>query len=93
MVLAGARAVVSTLAGSGNEAYADGTGTNAGFFWPAAVAIDASGNVFVADYRNQRIRKVTAGGGTRIGPTTLASRARYADMDVAARARTGRACQ
>ena len=68
------RAVVSTLAGgiSGtNGAFSDANGTNAGFFNPWGVAVDASGNVFVADSNNQRIRKVTAGGGTRIGPVTL----------------------
>ncbi len=62
--------MVSTLAGGVNGTdgvYADGVGTNAGFNNPAGVAIDASGNVFVADTSNQRIRKVTAGGGTRIG--------------------------
>ena len=66
----GERAVVSTLAGgvSGtNGAFADGVGTNAGFNYPSAVDVDASGNVFVADYFNQRIRKVTVGGSTRIG--------------------------
>ncbi len=70
-------AAVTTLAGgvSGtNPAFADGFGTNAGFFIPAGVAVDASGNVFVGDTNNYRIRKVTAGGGTRIGPVTLLAR-------------------
>ncbi len=74
VVFTGARTVVSTLAGgvSGtNAAYADGSGTNAGFSYPWGVAVDASGNVFVADAGSNRIRKVTAGGGTRIGPVTL----------------------
>ncbi len=62
------RAVISTLAGgvSGtNGAYIDATGTNAGFNNPWGLTVDASGNVFVADASNQRIRKVTMGGGTR----------------------------
>ncbi len=61
------KAVVSTLAGGfdgTNRAYADGVGPNAGFYYPQGVAIDASGSVFVADTENNRIRKVTAGGGT-----------------------------
>jgi hypothetical protein len=67
-MLHGERAVVSTLAGGGNGTrgtFADGNGTNAGFWFPYGVAVDASGNVFVADQNNQRIRKVTADGGTR----------------------------
>ncbi len=67
LVLSDERAVVSTLAGgvSGtNGAYADAPGTNAGFNKPGGVAVDASGNLFVADTYNQRIRKMTAGGGT-----------------------------
>jgi hypothetical protein len=55
------RAVVSTLAGLGGGGYADGS--NARFNGPFGVAVDASGNVFVADFSNQRIRKVTAGSG------------------------------
>ncbi len=67
VVLTGERAVVSTLAGGvWGGGYSDGVGTNAGFFIPAGVAVDASGNVFVADLGNQRIRTVTAGAGTRI---------------------------
>ncbi len=73
------RAVVSTLAGSGNYAFADGNGTNAGFRGPVGVAVDASGNVFVAEQGNQRIRKITSGGGTWIGPVTR--RACCADID------------
>ncbi len=59
----GERAVVSTLAGGANGAYADGSGTNAGFSNPLGVAVDASGNVFVADRNNHRIRKATAASG------------------------------
>ena len=60
VVLTGDMAVVTTLA----------SGTNAGFRYPSGVAVDVSGNVFVADFPNQRIRKVTPGGGTRIGSVT-----------------------
>jgi hypothetical protein len=76
-------AEVSTLAGgvSGiNSAHIDAFGTNAGFNNPIALAVDASGNVFVADFNNQRIRKVTAGGGTWISPVTL--RACDAEIDI-----------
>lgn len=64
--------VVTTLAGSTND-YQDGQGINASFSYPEGICIDASGNVFVADYRNQRIRKITPTGyvstvaGTTIG--------------------------
>ncbi len=70
------RTVVSTLAGgvSGTRGnFSDAFGTNAGFVYPASVAVDVSGNLFVADSDSQRIRKVTAGGGTRIGSVFLFS--------------------
>jgi sugar lactone lactonase YvrE len=54
--------VVTTLAGSSAAAFADGTGTGANFWLPHGTAVDASGNVIVADYKNHRIRKVTSEG-------------------------------
>lgn len=54
--------VITTLAGSGVSNYNDGQGTAASFNWPKGLAVDASGNVFVADYNNHRIRKITPSG-------------------------------
>jgi len=54
--------MVSMLAGSGNGAFADNTGTAASFNWPRGVAVDRDGNFIVADEGNHRIRKVTTDG-------------------------------
>jgi gliding motility-associated-like protein len=54
--------VVSTFAGSGAVGSANGTGIAASFNGPSGVAVDASGNVFVADQYNYLIRKITAAG-------------------------------
>ena len=52
--------VVSTLAGSGSAAFAEGTGTAASFQHPFAVAVVPSSNtIVVADTYNLRIRLVT----------------------------------
>ena len=55
--------VVTTLAGApGNFGSVDGIGSAARFSSPYGVAVDGSGNVFVADHLNHTVRKITAGG-------------------------------
>jgi len=57
---------VSTIAGSGpadsyggrQEGYADGPGNEAEFAFPADIAIDAAGKLYVTDYKNHRIRRI-----------------------------------
>jgi len=53
---------VSTLAGSGSKGYIDSFATFASFDLPAGVAVDSSGNVYVADSQNDVIRKITPSG-------------------------------
>jgi hypothetical protein len=55
--------VVSTFAGTaGSSGSADGTGAAARFKGPSGVAVDGSGNVFVADTGNSTIRKISTSG-------------------------------
>ncbi len=69
--------VVTTLAGTaGSEGNTDGSGAAARFRYPSGVAVDRSGNVFVADTDNHAIRQITSagvvttvGGGSTTGST------------------------
>jgi len=54
--------VVSTFAGDGNAGFTNGAAATAEFYGPEGIAVDASGNVYVADIGNNVIRKITAGG-------------------------------
>ncbi|MCX2451945.1 hypothetical protein OQX61_11795 [Pedobacter sp. PLR] len=54
--------MVSTFVGSGSFGFRDGIGEATGFKRPTSMVIDASGNIFVADKGNFRIRKVTPNG-------------------------------
>lgn len=61
--------VAGTLAPSVNSLhYADGNGPAAKFALPSAVAVDAAGNIYVADNGNQVVRKISPAGDV----TTLA---------------------
>ena len=55
--------VVTTLAGlAGNSGSADGTGSAARFNNPSGVAVDSTGNIYVADTYNSTIRQITPAG-------------------------------
>jgi sugar lactone lactonase YvrE len=70
--------VVTTLAGlAGSIGGDDGTGSAALFDFPRGVAVDGSGNIFVADYYNYTIRKITPEGAV----TTLAGLAQASGTD------------
>ncbi|SDK02004.1 NHL repeat-containing protein [Catalinimonas alkaloidigena] len=53
---------VSTLAGSGDAGFADGTGAEALFNGPSGIAISPEGMLYVTDFANHRIRRVTPDG-------------------------------
>lgn len=52
---------VTTVAGSGDWGYQDGPSDQAAFKEPKGIAVDDDGNVFVADYENHRIRRISNG--------------------------------
>ena len=59
-----AAGTITTVAGSGAFGFSGdgGAATAARLFNPSGVAVDATGNLYIADTNNQRIRKVHAGG-------------------------------
>eukprot|EP01124_Arcella_intermedia_P006813 TRINITY_DN14109_c0_g1_i1.p1 TRINITY_DN14109_c0_g1~~TRINITY_DN14109_c0_g1_i1.p1 ORF type:complete len:704 (+),score=191.81 TRINITY_DN14109_c0_g1_i1:61-2172(+) len=54
--------IVSTIAGSGLEGYLDGDASNAKFDCPFGISMDKVGNLFIGDYINHRIRKLSLNG-------------------------------
>lgn len=57
--------IITTVAGNGTEGYSgdNGPATAASLDSPTGLAIDASGNIYIADTHNHRIRKITAATG------------------------------
>lgn len=65
--------LVSTFAGSNTAGDVDGQDINARFSFPAGIAVDTNGNVFVADFSNHKVRKITPSGlvSTYAGSSTI----------------------
>jgi sugar lactone lactonase YvrE len=55
---------ITTVAGNGTVGYAGdgGLATSAELYYPTGVAVDSAGNLYIADYDNNRIRKVNTSG-------------------------------
>ncbi len=56
--------VITTFAGNGTAGYSGdgGQATAAELYWPCGVYADASGNIYIGDALNERIRKVATNG-------------------------------
>ena len=57
--------LISTVAGNGTRVYSgdNGPATSAGLVGPTGVAVDSGGNIYIADFDNNRVRKVTYSNG------------------------------
>ncbi|MGA2177941.1 MAG: immunoglobulin domain-containing protein, partial [Verrucomicrobiota bacterium] len=75
---------ITTVAGDGTDGYSGdgGAATNAELTWPLGVAVDASGNLFIADEYNQRIREVVFEGPTLVLHNVSAANAGVYDVVV-----------
>jgi hypothetical protein len=56
--------VITTVAGTGTEGFSgdNGPAISAQLYAPYAIAVDSAGTLYIADYANQRVRKVTRDG-------------------------------
>jgi uncharacterized protein (TIGR03437 family) len=80
--------VISTVAGNGTRGFSGDNGppTSAQLYDPGGLAVDSAGNLYIADYGNNRIRKVSggvittvAGGGASLGDNGPATSAQLAN--------------
>ena len=68
---------VSTYAGTGGYGSLDGPALNATFYRPFGLELDSSGNLYVADYRNHKIRIIYSNGTV----STFAGTGGYGSLD------------
>jgi len=63
--ISAATGIITTVAGNGLSGYAGdgGPAVNAKLLAPSGIAVDASGNIFIADEGNNRIRRIAASTG------------------------------
>ena len=79
---AGTNWVVSPVAGlPGQSGSAEGTNTDARFYFPEGIAVDRSGSLFVADTENYTIRKITPDGTNWIVSTIAGTAGRNGSAD------------
>src|ERR1700691_1814011 len=66
---------ITTVAGNGTEGFSGdgGPATSASLYCPNGIAVDASGNIFIADFCENRIREVSASSPTAAGPSVPAN--------------------
>ncbi|MCF8368644.1 MAG: T9SS type A sorting domain-containing protein [Bacteroidales bacterium] len=83
--------MVTTIAGSGQAGYLDGISEQAMFNYPRGICLDDTGNIYIGDSWNHRVRKISttgivstwAGGGEAMGVSSIGD---YVDAsDTAAR--------
>ncbi len=54
--------IVSTFAGTGSFGSNDGDGATASFYFPAGITVDSDNNLYIADFGNNKVRKITPDG-------------------------------
>ena len=74
---------VSTVAG-GERGFADGVGTAVCFYYPWGIVVDGHGTIYVSDYGNECIRKVTPSDWTVSTLCCVGTHAGFADEAAAA---------
>ncbi len=59
-----AQGIITTIAGTGEAGFSGdgGPARNAAFYWPYGLSFDSTGNLFVVDYVNNRIRRIDTQG-------------------------------
>lgn len=82
MTPSGTNWVVTTIAGTaGIGGPADGTNGDAQFYYPSGIAADTNGILYVADYQNSTIRKITPSGTNWVVSTIAGTAQSYGSAD------------